>query len=153
MKLQDQICTLEQAKKLRELGVDFYGLFVHYTNKVLTEDRGVILKEKTASWAAIGEIKNGGVINYYPAFTSSELGIMLPETNGVMAFSTHYNDHFGQWECELRDLVKWEGGESMPPLAHEEEADTEAEARAAMLIHVLENKLATVEEINNRLND
>lgn len=153
MKLQDQVCTLEQGKKLIELGVISYGLYVHVQNRVLPEDNNIKPKEQTGAWKAYGKVRDGGVINYYPAFTVAELGVMLPCESGIIGWEVHYNDHLGVWNCAIMDLVKWEGGGTIPPTAYESEEETMAQAMADTLIHCLENKLTTPEEVNNRLSN
>lgn len=138
MKIQDQVCTQEQGKRLISLGINKFGLFVHYTNKVLPMDFGIKPKEQTASWAAIGEIKNGGAIDYYPAFTVAELGVMLPTLGIKRCKSNNGRGSDYYWlEYESQDWSDL----------------NEAQLLAKFIIYLLENKLATAEEINKRLKD
>jgi hypothetical protein len=57
MKLSEQVCALEQAKKLYALGVERRSLFYHFHGRIEHE--------------AFGS-------EYYSAFTVAELGVMLP---------------------------------------------------------------------------
>ncbi len=93
-----------------------------------------------------------------PAFNAAELGVMLPCESGMKFFESYYNDHLGSWVCEFRGFKTSEENEEWdfskpPPKIHETEADTEAEARADMIIWLLENESVTAEEINNLLKD
>ena len=118
MKLSEQVCALEQAKKLYALGVERRSLFYHFHGRIEHE--------------AFGS-------EYYSAFTVAELGVMC--NSEVYTWRTgSVNSEYANWE--------WidEGGQNgMGVYA------TEAEARAAMLIYLLENNLVTPAEINQRL--
>lgn len=75
MKLEDQVCTLEQSKKLKEFGVRQFSLFYHIDNIILGSEG---IRQRNY----INNINNGtpidaGVVRYYSAFTGSELGVML----------------------------------------------------------------------------
>jgi hypothetical protein len=129
MKLSDQVCTLEQAKKLKELDVIqgvslfFYDVYDDQANHVIK----------------INSTPNDGYYNAetcFSAFTSSELGVMLPKSSQL---STGFNKD-GRAVCRYTPVVfkSYKGR-------------TEASVRAAMLILLLEKNLITVEEINKRL--
>ena len=137
MKPDQQVCSLEPAKRLKELGIkqDSYFAWV--------EDQDTI--------GAGGEL--GGTGEFYltqkqsfqegfSAFTVAELGEMLPRRikgkasdytlaikhNAVGGWLVFYEEHDGDTTMERRF------------------ADTEADARAKMLIYLLENKLISPEE-------
>jgi hypothetical protein len=126
MKLQSQVCTLEQAKKLNELGVKQDSLFFWIDRK--DKSRVVFL----------GMIEDIEKLATYSAFTVAELGVMLP-----CYYVVYYTGAYGYCVCR-----KMEEGELQRPLLR---GNTEAEARAAMLIYLLENDLTTAEEVNQRL--
>lgn len=141
MELKDQVAPLEMAKRLKELGVkadaQFYwrGDHIWHFNEV-------------TSWPEQEQfhdlIQSGDEAHHiFPAYTASELGEMLPCESGIIGWEVYYNDHIGEWNCVIRDLVKWKGGKVPPPIAYESEGDTMAEAMADALIHCLENKLLT----------
>lgn len=137
MKLEQQVCTLEQAKRLKELGVDQdISLFEHVE---YTFERGNSSIENRRP----NRLNKEWV---YSAFTVAELGQMLP--NDLQPNSGRH------WSWYHRHTWK---GESVGYSAHGIDPieqgwyDTEAEARAAMLIHLLETKTITAEQVNERL--
>jgi hypothetical protein len=116
MKLEDQVCSLELAKKLKELGVKqesyFYWEWFSQNGKacLISQDGWKINKMNTSS-----------------AFTVAELGLLLPSKCYTK------KDRFPiEWFCyryvdENQEDV-WI-------------SDTEANARAEMLIYLIDNKL------------
>lgn len=141
MNLQDQVCTLEQAKRLKELGVkqdgrdqwiDFVKDFVGSGPYLSTFER----------------YKTGGNVITYSAFNVAELGEMLPFENEVNKafFYSGFNTDLGVWECQH---VGWRRGELHDrKLLHKVTGNSEAQARAEMLIYLIENNLH--EEFKNR---
>lgn len=122
MNLEKQVCSLELAKKLKELGMKQESYFCYVNTKQGGEPhfltRNVsFMREK----------------NYYSAFTVAELGeIMKGKGMGTSAYSEMWKKWWvsgGKWIVEKQ---KYETTI---------EADTEADARAKMLIYLLENKL------------
>ena len=138
MRLELQVCSLELAKKLKELGVLQYSLFYWWgkmegsgsPSSPYKEVDGFLLLGNTE----INQITRGSVGVYgiedkshcfdkkYSAFTSSELGEIFNDNN---IRSGQYNDD--KWVCYNED--------------HTEHADTEVNARAKMLVYLLKNKL------------
>lgn len=117
MKIQDQCCSLEQAKRLKELGV-----------------RG----ESTFQCTKNGIPQTGPLM--YQLWNVAELGVMLPSE--VYTRYTGSNPHHNApWEW-----VDDAEGESLGVY------DTEAQARAALLIHLIERDHTTADEVNARLN-
>lgn len=146
MKLQDQVCTLEQAKRLKELGVKQEGLFSyvhegeHYCGGEKVE-AGQSELIGGCSQCLDFPYKFDGV-----AFTVAELGEMLSQVRykawgfPMMFTSYCHSDDFvadtiGKWNCSFRNPRDFKNPEI--------KASTEAEARAAMLIYLIENKLLT----------
>jgi hypothetical protein len=123
MRLEDQVCSLELAKRLKVLGVSAPSLF---------------------AWSKEGEIENSsfhpqpeeknGYDNRIAAFTVAELGEMLP-------------DHFDKdhWQYDLSCWKEEDGWRihygRVGMLYHQIEEPTEADARAKMLIYLIEEKL------------
>ncbi|MDF2189306.1 hypothetical protein [Paraflavitalea sp. CAU 1676] len=136
MKIENQVCTLEQAKRLKELGVMQCGYFL---------------------WSKTGELKPDDYNNWDPvdpasSFTVAELGAMLPG-------KFQYKDE----ECFVDSTkyctdITWLAG-IHTTWAHEKpvvakkyfSGQTEAQVRATMLIYLLEKKVITAEEVNKRL--
>ena len=123
MKLESQVCSLDLSKRLKELGVAARGYFKWHFDPHHT-------------WELCRSIEGWGGPEF-AAFTVAELGVMLPAN----AWSN-------------KDNVKgWKATEAFydDRRIHDERAETEADARAKMLIHLIEQKLVTVEEVNARL--
>lgn len=151
MELKDQVCTMEQGKRLKELGVTAESLWKWLfpaKPEMISTTYGVYHYEQAKD---IIEGNEGNEFDHTdaPAYTSSELGEMLPSESGIICWAVHYNDHLGVWNCEIRDLVKWEGGGTIPPIAYESEGDTMAECMADALIHCLEMKLVNPSQSTN----
>ena len=71
MKIEQQVCTLEQAKRLKELGVEQKVLYQWKVNDVQT----VVIDTPMAMWIEryVPPVGN----TFYAAFTVAELGVML----------------------------------------------------------------------------
>lgn len=170
IQLEKQTCTIEQALKLKELGVKQESLFYWQYGELrygqiesaFCDDKimrcsvcyddlnisGTEIYCQCSKWTATepmdpwkwGGFANGKLIPY-SAFTCAELGVMLP----LHQFT--YPQSGGTFTCcdyTVEDGIIPSG---VTPTCYK----TEAEARAAMLIHLLESKLITVEEINSKL--
>lgn len=129
MTLQQQCCTLEQGKHLVELGIKSESTFWHMPAKDGPHGESI-----RYGW-------HGDAIA--PAFNVAELGVLLP------------------LECEsgkdegpgglFQDSQEWCKGYSARynPLKGRqstESAITEAQARASLLIHLLENNIITLKK-------
>jgi hypothetical protein len=140
MQLEKQICSLQLAGKLKELGVKQDSRFwwmkpdPKYRDKYDLHNLESEFDQSTPDvmmfWF-LGEAKEIGLgwcLQYYSAFTVAELGDMLPKTHGT------YKSTEGRWtNCNIKDgqlTNVWALG-----------GDTEADARAKMLIYLLENNL------------
>lgn len=136
MKLQDQVCTLKQAKRLMILGVRQDCSHAAWL-------RNECHDEKTFwCWPveAQGISNKGysapakGCLEGFSAFSVAELGIMLPPGVHPPQKST-------------LDLIYWYEmiGDRFRKF------ETEAHARAELLIDLLERNVTTVDEVNQRL--
>jgi hypothetical protein len=126
MELQTQVCSLDLAKRLKELGVKKESVFAW---------RGTKQGMQITFSADFSLQKNDSIHGVYPAFTVAELGEMLPirfsvGNRQVAIFSYRENEAFC---CALKDLHS--------KIVEIFTADTEADARAKMLIYLLENGL------------
>jgi hypothetical protein len=126
MKLQDQVISLFQAKRLKELGVYQESLFVH----------DEIPFELGTSQVRLRETATHDYSGNPAAFTVAELGLLL----GISPYTVYLKtDNIMFWHADY---------EHMPFGAFA----TEAEAKAAILIHRLENNLiVNITEVNERL--
>lgn len=176
MELSQQVCNLQQAKRLKELGVkqeslfrwvsgrmeygyegewnivdteeDNYFLFDHVIGKELNADdfqvdagyiSGEMSDKEYDAWEKRKKKKEKACLSKVcSAFTVAELGVMLPE----FVYSKLNSGGGEKWCCLM--IEGHVRGVKEKDL-YDEYADTEAEARAAMLIHLLENKILTAE--------
>jgi hypothetical protein len=118
MKIEQQVVSFELAIKLKELGIKQESLYWYNKEGELITSGYFHYKEKST---------------YISAFTVAELGDILPK-GGWSQEST-----YGGYRVWMFDRD--------PP--HEQKeftwAETEANARAKMLIYLIENKLITLE--------
>lgn len=137
--LEQQVCSLELAKKLKELGVKQESYFIwvetrNFGTKVYPEDFSFELDFF------------GSVRVLASAFTVAELGEMLPKSinipykNGKGRQNDHYV-HFYHSETMNTWQINYVGSSFVRPFV---QAETEADARALLLIHLVENKLITL---------
>ncbi len=142
MKLENQVCSLELAKQLKTLGVNQESLFwwnivdekLYFTDIMMSiSDR---VPETDVCWYG----------NFISAFTVAELGEMLPSRvewkgHNYMLHCEKANDHmwatkYLNWGRPMDENV-W----VMPGWTIEK---GDANARAKMLIYLLENKLIEI---------
>lgn len=125
MELEKQIVSLELSRRLKELGVKQESLF--YWAQVDKYPNGIkwdVLKK--------GERRTHG--DYVAAFTVAELGEMLPNKLGDEHILIVWKN--AAWNVTYEDS---DGGKIRVEMAYDE-----ADARAKMLIYLIENKLITL---------
>ena len=123
MKLQDQCCLLEQAKRLKELGV------IQQSVACFIGEELHLFEKSFYNWA---EQKNLVAV---AAFTVAELGAMLPS-----GYDTMHATNDG-WRCFDLDGIEM----------REKPFETEAESRAHAIIKLIESDAVAVGEVNERL--
>lgn len=132
MKLEKQVCSLKLAKRLKELGVRqeslFYWVRYQYKDWLLEYQTPIHHGEE--------------LLSSFSAFTCSELGEMLPAQlpftkNSV--FLEIDKDDGGNWELSYSEPME-------RCFVNPIKAKTEANVRAKMLCHLLENKLIDLKE-------
>jgi hypothetical protein len=136
MKLEDQVCSLELAIKLKELGVkkdtQFYWCNIESIGTHVILDNELWIIAHVSQITALSE-------NWYSAFTVAELGEMLP---GI--FNKNGNRFYLSMDCDkcpyYEDMPKTEEIYS----GMDKDNDSEADARAKMLIYLIENKLIEI---------
>lgn len=137
MRLEQQVLRLELAKKLKELGVKQESIFVwqnqkDWHTKKLTNKWKVLSVNKYDNTSAGQEL---GYSRYVSAFTVAEIGEILPReanVNGMCDWWSQKNKD-GSWSAQYRYNINTK-----------QTADTEVDARAKMLIYLLENKVITL---------
>lgn len=132
MNITSQVCSLEQAKKLKQLGVTQNSFLYWHLGKV------------SGTWLLINEIHSLISNEDYSAFTVGELGVMLPYGQFLSGYMIH-----DDWGCGWYPIKEELWDHSNQKCEHSVHADTEAQARAALLIYLIENKHAV--GVNERL--
>jgi hypothetical protein len=150
MKIENQVCTLEQAKKLKELGVKQDSLFWYTQDKTPNNPNLNLYGWPQESMPVIimfgqqSKISTSDVYVEYSAFTVAELGVMLQ----YVGVYSSVNSVLGNWA--IHHVNGYADYELRQP-GNFNNYQWEAEARAAILIELLEDKKITVEEVNQRL--
>lgn len=128
MKLEDQVCTLEQSKKLSALGISQNSLF-YYTQYNVPTNPNLPHYGYRQEYMPIdilmgrqSKVSGRDVFFEYSAFNVAELGVMLPPGFDTMFCS---NEGWRGYDAEGNDFKD-------TPYA------TEAELRADMIIQILE---------------
>lgn len=85
MKIENQVCTLEQAKKLKELGIECKSLFQWRDYSMLKDNR----IEPLVSYERV-TVSHASVMQVFNAFTVAELGVMIGK-------GTHFSERHWQW--------------------------------------------------------
>jgi hypothetical protein len=132
MKLENQVCSPEQATQLKALGIAQELSLVHY----LRDNRLCLLNSR----GKYVDVDSGAHYSYQEktaAFTGPELGEMLG-SEVMTELEPGIEQHV--WHC--RDEVNYQV--AFP-------ASTEAQAKAEMLIWMLEKGHRTAEEVNSAL--
>lgn len=133
MELEKQLVSFENAKRLKELHVDTETEFLwasHVRGEIFIQCSPK--DEISKSTSILFNFPN--LYTTYPAFTVAELGEMLPK----YIFSAKLGN-IKEWTCGA-----WSAGapgskqQERLPLIY---GDTEADARATMLIYLVENNL------------
>ena len=130
MELEEQYCTRQQAERLKQLGVPnettevgcFYSFIGKHSGK---EGTGILGEQEDAPYKDYQPIKLYSVAELGELLTpwaNSHEGNLMPE---------YYNDSIVDW---------WHADKSGLKIT----CPNEATARAALLIHLLENNLITL---------
>lgn len=124
MKLEDQVCSLELAKRLKELGVPQESMYMH---TCLSEHLTLIMHS----------------MNVHPshklgsAFTVAELGKLLP--SDIVINGEYW---WPQISCDW--LLYYVNDNKKEMWADVYDEETEANARAKMLIYLIENDIIKI---------
>lgn len=143
MNLEKQCCTLEQGKKLLQLGVrnESLGCFIGDPNP----DPAFHIPYKFLSYEeAYHECGSSWFHSRIPAYSVAELGVMLPdEVDHQNIFTRATDGAFGEKGRQFFG--------SLPERLHMMGARTEASMRAAILIDLIQRNKVLVKDINKRL--
>lgn len=128
MKLEDQVCSIELGKRFKELGVQqdslFYYIETSYRASDTARDRHHNQHRKKLIYKPGGwSEKETPPSKFWSIYTVAELGEMLSKESNSVMFANN------KWASVIEQLLQL-------TLSR-----TEADARAKMLIYLLENKL------------
>lgn len=134
------VCDLEYAKKIKELGVVqescFYWRKQHHVP--FKDQEFKLFSDKGCDFPAT-----------YSAWTTTELGIMLPQSIDSFSF-LQIQKAYDYWAVMYGLYGVQYDGEGLTNPDHLTDDDSLPNSMAKMLIHLIENKHITVEEINER---
>lgn len=137
MKLEDQVCSLELARKLKELGVLQSGAFDYYENTFHPDKPFIVLRptvnlmEQAANWIC-------------SAFTVAELGEMLPQLLPIKKHEHHWG-RLTLW----RICDNWQLAYNLESKQCHEISEVDkkmADTFAKMLIHLIEAGIVNPEK-------
>lgn len=150
MELQKQVCSLELGYKLKQLGVKYDSYFSWYC---LAHDQG---EQEPAVEFFIASDNQHNASYECSAFTVAELGEMLPAiiklgNSGKLSdyccvefqkYST--GNRWGVMYTEDNETIANNKGDQV-----EEYENTEADARAKMLIYLIESDIITASDLSS----
>lgn len=134
MKLEQQVVSLELAKRLKELGVRQEAAFC-WVLRPRTDEYVIRLRE---AWLEL-ETERRVKYDFYAAFTVAELGTLLPGTIGIKSEVYRLSVEWmqGLWRVSYQSTGEGE-------FLCEQFAAKEAESRGDMLAYLIENNLITL---------
>jgi hypothetical protein len=134
MKIEEQVCTREQSKRLLDLGIEgdvIDGRDIYLHLQISDDSWCVAYKQEKVQYLWAYEKHQ-----MLRAFNVAELGEMLP-----IHCDSRKHDKVKKWVCD----------EGITGDCFMRYGNTEAQARAAMLIYLLEQNLVTPAEIMKRV--
>src|ERR1035437_1002283 len=140
MKIEEQVCSLELAKKLKELSVKQESLWYWIPNYNGTGDQPEMV-------LAHSNQPDYQRTKFFSAFTAAELGEILPveivkgEKKDRKQFHIYLAKEHGDFSEEVRSFVEYQERKTDYEVEVQRCAETEADARAEMLIYLIENGL------------
>lgn len=146
MDTENQVCTLEQAQKLKDLGVLQSSTW--YWEKMKEPVMEDCARKRLQVYFNLGYLISTERV--FSAFTVAELGVMLCHVIRIHKVKYKFRANLeknGMWHLKFRTL-KSPG--VMVPLCITQNTN-EAIARADMLIKLLEKNYLTVYRVNKRL--
>jgi hypothetical protein len=138
MKIENQVCSLELSKKLKKLGVKQKSLWWWCEDKQ-RNNKESFFKLYGVSIAQSRKF-NVPEFSIYSAFTVAELGDILPHYITIAGYAEFLKYRKWIFSKDKSTIHKVEYGEDCQPFYEYKKADTEANARAKMLIWLIENK-------------
>lgn len=149
MKLQDQVVSLELSKRLKELGVKqeshFKWCIWDKEDMFYTDEKDRLYTQE--QWEDYTDEYNPPESEFYSAFTLAELGELLPYKIVIDGKEYYYREG----KQSSYEWVRYTTEFDLSGIAHEEQGGIKngtnrADARAKVLIYLIENKLITLDE-------
>ena len=148
MRIEDQVCTFDQAKKLdKYLPRPYDSLFRYYE----INSNGVgHLGSKLHDIFPDDQVEkfDNGSVSAYAAYTVAELGVLLPSS--IIVSSVKYYQKTKKIDHRFQCFYHKAFHDSFGPngfVPHRDWYQAEAEARAAALIWLIENGYVKVEDL------
>jgi len=161
MKLENQVTTLAQSKRLAELGINAKSGFYWVPWKASDFDGAFLAMGCNKGFVRVdeeGEVETLDAPTHYPAYTLSELLCMMLSYAGTLICPAELyliKDRYNTRVAYMHDQLT-EGGYGptikQPYKGLDENGDTEITASYNMLCSLLTTNLCTATECNNRLN-
>lgn len=143
MNSESQVVSLDIARDLFYKGLDRESLYEWQEGGISAGKSGVRLRHRNP-----GGIDTHDMKRLYPAFTVAELGAMLPD----YTYSKKNSGGGERWVCLLVEGHIRLGGikPNREGSIMDQYANTEAEARGKMLLHLIKKGFLSVEHLNKR---
>jgi len=129
MKLEDQVCSLDLAKRLKELGVKQESIFSWFVPYAAPENAEVGRFELVSDHAKT-------IMDISSAFTVAELGEIIQKALPDKVFHWWWSE-----QVEIRSQYVGLGPRHGGTVEHTAHASTEADARARLLVYLIEQGL------------
>ncbi len=142
-------CTKEQSDRLKQLGIDQQCANFYWSGYLDNPDKSI---HQPHYISGLHKINYTGIELPSAAFTSAELGAMLPDiilVDTVNLKLRQERNYSGFWNVMY---VQVDADGKIKHISIYLESKNEAEARAATMISLLKNKLVDLEIINKQLN-
>ena len=175
MNLKDQVCLIEQAKKLNKLGIkyDSYFYYAEYQDDYLKEHNIIIFDKNNeivdnSRKDIMRSLYTEKAVLFYPAFSVAELDELLPkklflEDHGTMFISKDalyhgvslyqlYPNGYNHEYFETGYIESAGSNATLKNKYYEKYGDTEAESKANLLLFLLETEKVNIEDINSNKN-
>ena len=155
MKITDQVCTVDQAIELLDLGVrDITQSFrFKWTKHERLPNGGVAYNTRDWHLVPSDYLDGFGHQDSIRAFTTAELGLMCKDCISGPAFDSLDKFYATTDEYHRYDIDAAIGNiVPLPdPLPSYQEAPSQAQALAKLLIWLITSRLLSVDEVNKRL--
>jgi hypothetical protein len=143
MKLESQVCSLDQGRQLFQLGISLGAFFQWWYTEIDTRDG----KDHTVYLRTVLEDPTSKNTITFPAYSLAELMAMLPNE-----IDTGADNYFLTKEGQVRGYISVRYMSVRKPwLIEIQGTRTEADAMATLLIWALESGYTTAADCNSRL--